>query len=49
MASQPVFDKTCRVALEELSVGTILEAPEHPAPPVRHEGAKHQWKKDPSG
>src|SRR6266699_3419311 len=32
VASKPIFDETCRVALDELSVGADLEAPEQPAP-----------------
>src|ERR1700687_2142923 len=28
LTSEPIFDETCRVALDELSVGADLEAPE---------------------
>ena len=32
VASEPVFDETRRVELDELSVGSTLQAPEQPAP-----------------
>src|SRR5262249_18394935 len=32
LLSAPVFNETCRVALDELSVGSVLKAPEQPAP-----------------